>query len=149
MNYSVLETAIVEEVRAHFRVDHRDQVAAGDVDKLLGQMIEEGRDYGILLEFGGGVRRGRSEEEPFKGRIWQWSVIAVFMLRFKGETDEIEEKLRESIDRLSSLFAQDHTLGGVTPWVRLERIDQPEIVRMNDIPMYWIPFEIMVFEKTN
>lgn len=148
MNYSVLETAIVDEIRTHFRVDHQDQVSAGDVDKLLGQMVSEGREYGVLLEFGGGIRRGRSEEEPFSQRIWQWSIIAVFMLRYKGETDKVEEQLREVIDRLSSLFEQDHTLGGVTPWVRLGRIDQPEIVKMNDIPMYWIPFEIMVFEKT-
>jgi len=148
MNYSVLETAIVDEVRAHFSVDHRDQVVAGDVDRLLKQMIEGGKNYGVLLEFGGGVRRGRSEEEPFKQRIWQWSVISVFMLRFTGDTQDVEVELRAVIDKLSSLFAQDHTLGGLTPWVRLERIDQPEIVRMNDIPMYWVPFEIMVFEKT-
>jgi hypothetical protein len=146
MDYSTLETAIVDEVRSHFRVDHQDQVVAGNVDLLLNQLLEGGREYGVLLEFGGGVRRGRSEEEPFSGRIWQWSVIAVYMLRYKGNTEEIEAKLRESIDRISSLFP-DHTLGGLTPWVRLERIDQPEIVRMNDLPLYWIPFEIMVFEK--
>ncbi len=148
MNYSTLETAIVDEVRSHLRVDHRDQVVAGNVDLLLKQLLEDGREYGVLLEFGGGIRRGRSEEEPFKQRIWQWSIIAVYMLRYKGNTEEVEAKLRESIDRLSSLFSADHTLGGLTPWVRLERIDQPEIVRMNDLPLYWIPFEIMVFEKT-
>ncbi len=148
MNYSILETAIVDEVRAHLQVDHRDQVVAGDVDRLVKQFIEGGKNYGVLLEFGGGVRRGRSEEEPFKQRIWQWSIIAVYMLRYTGDTEEIEANLRESIDRLSSLFSTDHTLGGLTPWVRLERIDQAEIVRMNDIPLYWIPFEIMVFEKT-
>ncbi len=149
MKYSILETAIVDEVRTHFQVAHRDQVVAGDVDRLLKQLLEGGQDYGVLLEFGGGIRRGRSEQEPFKQRIWQWSIIAVYMLRYKGSTEEIESNLRESIDRLSSLFSQDHTLGGLTPWVRLERIDQPEIIRMNDIPLYWIPFEIMVFEKTS
>ncbi len=149
MNYSILETAIVDEVRAHLQVEHRDQVVAGDVDRLLKQLLKGGQGYGALLEFGGGIRRGRSEQEPFKQRIWQWSVIAVYMLRYKGDTEKIETKLRESIDRLSSLFSDDHTLGGLTPWVRLERIDQPEIVRMNDIPLYWIPFEITVFEKTS
>ena len=53
MKYSILETAIVDEVRTHFQVAHRDQVVAGDVDRLLKQLLEGGQDYGVLLEFGG------------------------------------------------------------------------------------------------
>ncbi len=81
--YTEIETAIVDHIYNHFDddfVDHRDQVVAGSIDVLLKQIIGKSKKYGCLIEFGGG---GRPRVEPFKRAIWQWSIVCVFMIRYK------------------------------------------------------------------
>jgi len=143
--YDIKEAAVVKKIYNHFQkyVDHEDQVVAGAIDLIFKQLVGEGKKYGCLVEFGGGAR---TRVEPFKRPIWQWTLICVFIVRFTGELEDVEDELRGIINLLSSLFNDDHTLGGLTPLVRIERIDQPEVIRMNDIPMYWLPFEISVLE---
>jgi hypothetical protein len=144
--YTEIENAIVEAIYSHFDddfVDDRDQVVAGSIDILLKQLLGESKKYACLVEFGGG---GRTRVEPFKHPIWQWSIICVFMIRYTGDVQDVEGKLRSVINRLSTLFKQDHTVGGITPRARIERIDQAEVTQMNDVPMYWVPFEISVLE---
>lgn len=144
--YTEIENAIVDHIYSHFDdnfVDHKDQVVAGSIDVLLKQLLGESKKYGCLVEFGGG---GRTRVEPFKQEIWQWSIICVFMIRYKGDIENIEGDLRTVINRLSTLFRKDHTVGGITPLAKLERIDQAEVTQMNDVPMYWVPFEISVIE---
>lgn len=145
MGYREKEQAVIDAIYAAFseQMDHTDQVVAGDIDTLLTQLFGESKKYGCLLDFGGG---SRSFIEPFKKKIWNWSIIGVFMLRYTGEIKEVEDELREIIEILATLFEGDHTLDGKTPWVRIERIDQPEVTQMNDVPMYWLPFEIRVVE---
>jgi hypothetical protein len=142
-DYTPLETAVRDEIYSHFgqEFDHNDQVVAGAVDLIFKQLIGENKKYGCLMEFGGGAR---TRVEPFKQFVWQWTIISVFMLRYTGKIEEVETELRQIVDKLAVLFKDDHTLGGLTPWVRVERIDQPEVVTMNDVPMYWIPFEVSV-----
>jgi hypothetical protein len=144
--YTEIENAIVDAIYSHFDddfVDDKDQVVAGSIDVLLKQLLGESKKYGCLVEFGGG---GRTRVEPFKHPIWQWSIICVFMIRYTGDVQDVEGKLRSVINRLSTLFKQDHTVGGITPRARIERIDQAEVTQMNDVPMYWVPFEISVLE---
>ncbi len=144
--YTEIENAIVNHIYNHFDddfVDHKNQVIAGSIDILIDQLFGKSKKYGCLVDFGGG---GRTRVEPFKKEIWQWSIICVFMVRYEGDTQEIEGDLRLVINRLTTLFRQDHTVGGITPLAKLARIDQREVVQMNDIPMYWIPFEISVIE---
>lgn len=147
--YTEIENAIVGSIYSHFDddfVEHKDQVVAGSVDTLLKQLLGESKKYGCLVEFGGG---GRTRVEPFKHPIWQWSIICVFMIRYEGDVEEVEGDLRSVINRLSTLFKKDHTVGGITPLAKLERIDQAEVIQMNDVPMYWVPFEISVLEGPN
>ena len=61
-----------------------DSVVGGELDKLLHEMLGEGTRYGILLEFGGGERPERGGE-AFKGRIWEWSIVGVVMIKFAGD----------------------------------------------------------------
>jgi len=144
--YTEIENAIVEAIYSHFDddfVDDKNQVVAGTIDVLIEQLLGKSKKYGCLVEFGGG---GRTRVEPFKHPIWQWSVICVFMIRYTGDVQDVEGNLRLVINRLSTLFKQDHTVGGITPRARIERIDQAEVTQMNDVPMYWVPFEISVLE---
>lgn len=145
MKYSIIEQAIIAEMVDHF-ADYVDvkTVVDGKVDALFEEIFNEGKKYGINVEFGGGRKPGG---DVFKGAIWEWSFICVFMIRFTGELEEIERELKSIIDTLGGLFLEDHTVGGVSVKVQLGRIEVPDIVEVNNVPMYWIPFEISAWEK--
>ncbi len=123
-----------------------ESVVGGELDKLLHEMMGEGTRYGILLEFGGGERPERGGE-TFKGRIWEWSIVGVVMIKYVGDLEDIESNLRTIVGILRTLFDQDHTLGGVTPKIDIIRIASTEIMNVNDTPMYWLPFEITARDK--
>ena len=144
-DYIAKEQAVIEYIFANFpkAMIHRDQVQAGDIDTLLEQLFGEERSHAVLLEFGGGARKF---VEPFSKKIWAWSILGVYWIRYLGSTAEAEADLREIVVKMANWFEEDHTLGGLTPWVRIERIDQPEVARINDIPFYWLPFEITIVE---
>ena len=147
MGYNEKEQAVVNHIYSKFeaagKMDHPNQVVSSTIDKVFKQIVGEGKKYGCLLDFGGGARRN---VEPFKKEIWAWSIIGVIMIRFMGDTDTVEEDLREVIEVLQTLFTEDHTLNNVTPWVRIDRIDQAEIMELNDVPLYWLPFQITIVE---
>jgi hypothetical protein len=115
------------------------------MDKVLETFFGTNAKYGVLLEFGGG---SRPSDEPFKAVIWDWSIMGVFMIRFTG-MQEVEDDLRTIVDIMTDMFLADHTLGGISPWIDFQRIDTPEPSRVNDVPVYWLPFEIMAYEKRN
>jgi hypothetical protein len=145
MSYSDIEAAVIEEIVTHFEGYLTPRtVMGGESDALFEEMFTEGRNYGVLIEYAGG---GRPENETFKGAIWEWVMVCVFMIRFSGDVSEIEDSLRAIVDRMGSLFQQDPRLAGVSPRVYLNRIDPPDVVEVNNFPMYWLPFEIIAWEK--
>lgn len=145
--YTAKEQAIVDHVFEIFedagKMDHKDQVVAGAIDILFKQVIGETKKYGCIIDFGGGVR---TKVEPFAKRIWSWAVIGVILIRYKGEAKEMEDELREAVNLLAGLFEGNHTLGGITPLVQIERIDQADVTQLNDIPFYWLPFQMTILE---
>ena len=58
----------------------------------------------------------------------------------------MEDELREAVNLLAGLFEGNHTLGGITPLVQIERIDQADVTQLNDIPFYWLPFQMTILE---
>jgi hypothetical protein len=145
MKYSIIEQAVIDEMVDHFS-DYVDAktVVGGESDALFEEMFSEDKKYGILIEFGGG---GRPGTDVFKGAIWEWALICVFMIRFTGKRKDIEKELKVIVDVLGGLFLKDHTLGGSSQRVQLGRIDPPDVVEVNNIPMYWLPFEVTAWEK--
>ena len=145
MGYSEIEAAVIAEIVDHFHEWLTPQtVLGGESDALFVEMFKEGKDYGVLVEFAGG---GRPEKETFKGAIWEWVMVCVFMVRFTGDVKDIEDTLRSIVGRMGSLFQKDARLAGATPRVYLNRIDPPDVVEVNNYPMYWLPFEIIAWEK--
>jgi len=145
--YTTKEQAIVDHVFETFetagKMDHKDQVVSAAIDKVLKQVLGENKNYACIVDFGGGVR---TKVEPFTKRIWSWSVIGVILIKYVGKNEEVEVELRETINLLAGLFEGDHTLGGITPLVQIERIDQAEVTQLNDVPFYWLPFQITILE---
>lgn len=145
MAYREKEQAVIDVVYAAFDTwfDNKDQVVSGEVDKLMQQLAGMNKKYGCLLDFGGGAHR---TIEPFNKRVWVWTILGVLIIKYQADNNAIEDEVREAVEKLATLFVADHTLGGITPLVRIERIDQPEVVQLNDIPMYWLGFEVSVIE---
>lgn len=145
--YGEIEAAIIDHLLVEFDgYVTPESVVAGEIDKLLLEIFAEGTRYGILLEFGGGGRPFR-EGETFKGRIWDWSIIGVVMIKYVGDVEAIEGDLRTIIGILRGLFKQDHTLEGVSPKIDIVRINAPQVMNINQVPVYWLPFEISARDK--
>jgi hypothetical protein len=144
--YSNIETAIVQAILAHFDSElNGDQslCAAGDVDSLLTQMANTNATYGVLLEFGGG---SLNRNNPFNKDVWSWQVIGVMLVRY-FTSQQVETDLRSIVDKVSTLFSDDHRVGNVAALVRVTRITTPEPTQINDIPYYWVGFDIVAYEK--
>ncbi len=145
MSYSVIEEAIRQALVAHYPDDLNDnRCRRGDVDGVYEAMMSEGANVGCLIEYAGGERL---IDPPFQGRVWNWLTTCFLFVRYQGDNALIESEARRLIDILWSLFADDHTLGGVTPAVKLSAILQPEPGKINDTPLYWITFHIEALDK--
>lgn len=145
--YKLIEDAVIEHLLVKFEgYVTPESVVAGEIDKLFDEILGEGTRYGILLEFGGGGRPKR-DGESFKGRIWEWIIIGVVMIKYVGDVKVIEDDLRVIIGILRKLFKKDHTLEGVSPKIDINRIDAPQVMNINEVPVYWLPFEISAWDK--
>lgn len=145
--YKIIEDAVIEHLLLKFEnYVTPESVVAGEIDTLLEELFGEGTRYGILLEFGGGGRPKR-DGESFKGRIWEWIIIGVVMIKYVGDVKAIENDLRVIIGIMRRLFKQDHTLGGVSPKIDINRIHAPQVMNINEVPVYWLPFEISAWDK--
>lgn len=136
--YSAIEQAVLDELLNIFSDElDSDRVAAGNLDSVLENLLKEPEGlYGLWTEFGGGSMETR---KPFKTLVWTWTIQAVFVIR---KTDDIETNMRSIVDKLATLFADDHTLGNVSPYVRLVGIGDAAIITINDVPFYWVPFNV-------
>jgi hypothetical protein len=135
VGYSVIEAALVNKLVAHFSAElSASRCKAGDPDSVFTALFSEGADYGCFLEFNGGRE---DSQRPFDKPVWVWSLAGVLVIRYG---DDIESKLRALVDKLAGIFVHDHTLGGVTPRIRLVDIGDAEPGQVNDTPFYWLPF---------
>jgi hypothetical protein len=140
--YSVIEAKVVDAFKAAFQAEMGDRVSAGDIDRVMTDMLTGEYTYGCLFEFGGGAARSR---EPFRTPVWTWVIDGMIMIRYT-DSATIEQQLRQVIDKLPGMF-DDHTLGNTTPMVELVRIASAETVTVNDVPFYWLNFTIEALDK--
>jgi hypothetical protein len=144
--YSGVEEIVRQAVIAHcpeFVDSYRCQ--AGNLDEVLSSMFEsDSEKYGIYLDFGGGLRP--IEKETFYGRIWEWSVAGVGMVKFTG-LEQVEQDARTLIDRLATLFLKDHTINKQVIRAQILSIEPAQAITVNERRMYWIPFNMSVTAK--
>jgi len=139
--YSPLETAVVNRFIEYFTELKESNCKAGDIDSVFEAIFSEALDYGCFFEFDGGVDTPR---KPFKVPVWVWTVSGVFLVKY-GEN--IETKMRDIIDKLALVFDNDHTVGGVSPYVHLFQIGRSEPGEINNVPFYFIPFGIEIYDR--
>jgi hypothetical protein len=107
-------------------------------------MQSEDADYGCIIDYGDGQRQRRP---TFNADIWVWQIIGFFFVRFRGDQVEQDQKARRVIDRLVTLFSNDKRLGGLVAAINVTQISQPEPEKINEVPLYWIPFSIEAIDK--
>jgi hypothetical protein len=137
--YTAIEAAVIARLIEHFSDELDETVCAGgELDIVLNNLFEQNREYCCVLEMGGGQKRRR---EQFNRDVWNWTIYGIFMIRYTGEG--IEQKVRDIVDRLATaLDGNTKRLGGVSPLTEITRIEDPDPVKVNDVPFYWIPFMI-------
>lgn len=139
-SYSDAESALVAKFISHFDgLLNSGRVQPGKLDVLIGNILAEDADYGVLLEFNGGTE---DSGKPFTRPMWIWETAGIFLIRYRGDDDDIESKLRGVIDKLAVLFQDDHTLGETTPYAKFRLIDPAEPAQINDVPFYWVAFVV-------
>lgn len=141
-DYEVYEDALC----AHLITSFPNHLSAtrcksADPDTVLTAIFEENSLYGCVLDFGRGFEDSR---EPFKTQVWVWQIVGIFFVRFD---ESVEPHARQIISILKRLFENDHTLGGVSPRVRMVGIETPEPTQVNDIPFYFIPFTVEFWDR--
>lgn len=143
IDYTLLEEAVAKEVLNEFGEFISEQAIGNNFDDVWDYMISNDETFGCYIEYGGG-RRDRNA--PFaqkaneQGRIWRASVLMVFIVRYKGE-QQVEDDLRKIANNLAN-FPKDSRLAGTVALSRLESIERPEIVKVNDVPSYWLGVEL-------
>lgn len=144
IGYNTIESAVVERIIGTFPDElNSDVCKAGDFDAVLDNMFNSNNDYGCLVEFDGGFRMNNS---PFDRLIWTWSMLGIFLVRYTGN-QETEERMRDIVSKLATMFQDDFKLGGVTAIAHVSRVTTPDTAQINDIPFYWIPFQIDVIDR--
>lgn len=142
IGYSAIEQAILAKLVSVFPSElDPARCTAGDPDAMFTAIFDAGAEYGCFVEFNGGAE---TNQQPFKMPVWVWQFAAVFVIRYG---DGIEAKLRTIVDRLALAFAEDHTLGGITPRVRIVEIGDAEPGDVNEVPFYWLPFIIEAIDR--
>jgi hypothetical protein len=116
-------------------------ISAGDIDTVIDNMFHYDLTYGLVFEFGG----GRNDQDTFSRPHWKWVIEAAFLIKYTGV--EIETNMRQLLSRIALVFEGYTTLGGDTPLVRVDVINLPEAVTVDDVPMYWVTFRIDIFDR--
>jgi len=140
--YTVIENALIAKLLVDFSTElSAERCRSGDPDGVLNSMFDAGAEYGCFIEYNG----GRPDDlSPFKTVTWIWSFLGFFLIQ---RVDDIEIKLRAIVDKLCVLFDDDHTLGGCTPAARFANIGVADVVKINDTPFYWLPFEVEALDR--
>jgi hypothetical protein len=142
VGYSVIESAVVNRFIEHFSVELSEtRCKAADVDAVINAMFEENSEFGCLFEYGGGSDEPR---KPYKIDVWTWYIDGLFMIQL---SEGIDQKKRNLIDKVTKVFSNDHTLGGVTPRVKMVNVGKAEIADVVDTPFVFIPFLIEAFDR--
>ncbi len=145
MGYKAIEEALSQRILFTMAayVDET-TVVKSSVDRLFTALQEGQKDYGCLIDYAGGHRL---EEAPFNGKMWRWIITGAFLMRYNGDDAAIEAAARDFVDATFAILDGDHTLGSTCGVARLETISPPQPASINDVPFYWLLFEIEALEK--
>lgn len=140
--YDAIEEMVRAEIVTHVDELDDDFVIRGDLDSLIDNIFEKDGEIGVYVDFMGGRRSYPSEE--FKSRMWVWVVMVMVLVRF---TPTIEDDLRRIIGKFATLFGESHTINGQVVRAEVTTIDQPEPGTVNDVPFYWMPVIVNVWDR--
>jgi hypothetical protein len=141
MSYSEIEIAVESRIIEHFEELDENRVKRGKADDVFQNMYTSGEMYGCYLEYNGGQEM---DKRPFKTPVWVWSIAGVILLQYDAD---IEDRLRVIIDRLQTVFDEDHTLGRVAGRVKIVDMADAYIGEINDTPFYFLPFLMEAIER--
>jgi len=141
MDYATIEEAVRAKLVETFNGLSDTRCKVGDLDSVFQNMLSEGELQGCILDF---LRGYPDTQQPFKTQIWIWRIMGIFLIQY---SPTIETDMRDVVSSLSSMFAADHTLGGLTARVMISEIDTPEPASIQDVSFYWIPFTVDVFDR--
>jgi len=144
VGFSVCYDAVIDELKSYFSGTIRPDAIGKDLFTITTYVYDEGLEYGIWVEFGGG------EPEilpPMRKHMWIWTIDGVLIIRYTGNDLTMEETLGDRIDQLFRAFATpNHAIDGITPLVKIAWIGKPDAVSVEDTPFYFLPFTIKLID---
>jgi hypothetical protein len=143
IGYEVVEQAVKVRIIHVFGIDEP-LCQKGDMDALFESMQKVNAPRGFLLEYAGGEKL---KNAPFNGKMWGWLMNGYALVRYQGDSTQIEIDARQTVDQIVKLVDGFQTLGGLVALASLIEIDPPMPSTINDVPFYWIPFTINIMER--
>lgn len=145
MSYKVIEEAIRMKLIRKFAPElSANRCIVGDLDTLFRSMHNEDARIGVLIEFEGGRKLSNA---PYNGKMWEWAIDGFVLIRYLGDSVEIEQVAREIIEVIYGLVDDDRTLGGKCALASVVSISRLEPAAINEVPFYWVPFTITAKEN--
>lgn len=119
-----------------------------DLDKLVDAMLADIDDdtsrYGCLLQF---MDMEHGPAEPYSGEIWQYYLTGILMIRLK-RVENIELEMLQITEKLRTAFASyPRSINQDLALLRMYRIERPITSSLTDIPHYFLPFVIRIYDK--
>jgi len=155
--YTAIEQAIIDQAISLTAINLNEFTCGNDIDTIMHHMKDQSAKWGALVGFGGGARQARESfsglspigADMGKGQRWSWRIAVTFIIRFAGDTQEIEDDIRVGIDAAKSFFsdAGERRLGGLVPYSQVVGISPVDSVNINDMPVYLLEFVVEVWDK--
>lgn len=146
--YSIIEQGVITAFKTYFAGIIDPNCISDDEDVMFDNIFTLGETYGILFKFGGGDERPRS---TFKNDDWVWNIVGALWIRYTADHDEkaeMEVRLKTMIDMVAQALRNNTSVGGVSPLAKVQAIDIPEIIEVNDTPFYMLSFLIHALDKS-
>ena len=141
--YDQIEEWVRAEIVSHHPNLDDDLCMRGDLDTLITNIFEQDSNVGVYVDYMGG-RRTIANEQFASRYAWVWSIMVMVLIRYD---EDIEANLRTQIGHFATLFAGDHTVGGNVIRAGVMNLDQPEPGTINDVPFYWMPVIVNVWDR--
>jgi hypothetical protein len=138
-----IKQGVLARVLEHFSDElDDDRCKIADTDAIFKAIFMSSEKYfGCVLDNG---PAREMVDEVYKKQHWAWQIWGVFFIQYN---DDIEVQADQIIDKLAVMFAPDHTLGGLSPKVKMVEIGIPEPNQVNDVAFYFIPFVVEAWDR--
>jgi hypothetical protein len=143
-NYDQIEEAILQRIKDKYSdvVDAQNCIRT-DFDNWFKQMQADDATVGVLLEMLGGESLDKAATNS---NSWVWTISGHFFVRFRGDPAAVNNTAKLIVPRIRDTFKGYHTLGGLVSKIKVQSVQKPVEITINDVPFLVVEFVMQTME---